>query len=215
MSTWKRFAALFTAAAATVTVVMVTTESASANETTNPTFVSQPFNWVLSAEANTVSASGAINLSRTPDSNCVYDGSRTRSVLSARVGTIASLTGLSSQCSVSGYGSTAYAESDAATVDLFGGRIKIKALRSICSWDAETGLATVGSTWGSFGTDQNYSRNGSGAIVIPNVATVAVNVKGVDYKTGQAYSNMLVVTLLNTAQTVVIGHCELNAYRNT
>lgn len=209
MSKWKTIAAGAVALATAVSVATIATQSsANANEVTNPTFISGPFNGSYSSNASALYAAGPISVSPLPNASCGPEQSQNKSVLTAQVGSLASLTGLSAQCR---YG---YAESDVATANLLGGRIKAKLMRSICSYNGETGDATVGSTWGSLVFDQNYSKNGSGAIVIPNLATVVVNQKGIN-EFGKAYSNMLVVSLFNSKQVIVVGHCELNAYSNT
>ena len=214
MNTWKKLgAAVLTAGAA---VAFAAQGTAGADEVTNPTYINAPFGYVGTARASDVTAVGLLNLGPLADAKCTPGQSRNASVLSVNVPGIATVNGVQATCSVNRSGAVAHAQADVASVNLFNGRIKITALRANCDRYATFGFtpifhapgtATVGATYGSLVTDQNYSKNGSGAIVIPNLATVAVNVK--DIGAGRAYADLIVVTLFNTGQVVVISACSL------
>jgi hypothetical protein len=204
MRKWRRLAAAFVAMAATLTVVTVATQTAASASDSNPTFITVPFGTVSQARAYNLTAAGAINIVPSSDAKCSKGQTKDKFAAELNVPGIAKITGLEAQCSVNLSGSRALSWAKVADVDLFNGRIKIKSLESLCV--RANGYATIGSTYGSLVTDQNYSTNGTGAIVIPGIATVAVDVN----TTGNSHvsSALIVITLLNQ-QAVVISACSL------
>ena len=204
MGKWKRLGAASVAVVVTLSVVTVATQSTANANPDNPTFISAPFGKVTQARAYNVAAAGFLAVSPTTDSKCNPGQTKDASVASVTVQNVLKLNALTTHCSVSFSGNSAVAEAKAADVDLFNGKIRITALDAYCFRNG--GYATVGATYGSLVTDQNYSHNGSGAIILPGLATVAVNVKGITSKS--AFANLIVITLLNQ-QVIVISACEL------
>jgi hypothetical protein len=205
MKKWKKLGVGLLAGAAALTVVA---QSAVANPD-NPTFVSGGFGSVTSARATNITAAGLVNLGPLQDAKCTPGEQKDNHAVDVNIPNIATITGLEAKCSVSTNGRTASAVSKVAAINLFNGKVKIDLLESDC-YRTQTllgGRAVVGSTYGSLVTDQNYSRNGSGAIVIPGIATVAVDVNNLGNT--HASSDLIVITLLNTLQTIVISSCSL------
>jgi hypothetical protein len=209
MRKWRTLAAAFVAAAATLTVVTVTTQSTAGADPNNPTFITVPFpgGKANNARAFDVALSGVINVAPTADANCSRGQLKPRHVVSVVVPGLATVTGLEASCFVNSSGSKAASRATIADVNLLNGKIKIKLIDSRCGLSG--GYATFGSTWGSMVFDQNYSRNGSGAIVIPGIATVVVDAKFAN--ASGVYTTMVAVNLLN-GQTIVVGACSITRH---
>lgn len=208
MSKLRRLAAGFIATAATLTVVTVATQNSASANPDNPTFITGSFGKVSTARAYNVAAAGLLNISPTTEAKCSHYQTKDRTAVNVSIPGVLKVNGLTTHCDNNYNGSVASATAKAADIDLFNGKIRITALDAYCFRSPYFGgVATVGATYGSLVTDFNYSKNGSGAIVIPGLATVAVNVKNIGNST--AFADLVVVTLLNTGQVIVISACEL------
>jgi hypothetical protein len=205
-----RFKRLVAIVAATACAATVGTVSLSAQaDNTPPTYQSYELNGPYGSSATGITVAGLLNILPTTAVLCTNQThnihGRTLLTLPLGIGTVI-VDG--TECKA---GYLSFANATIAEVDLFNHSIVIRALVSSCH--AADGVATVGSTLGSLVQRNNVSRQGSGALIIPGIATVAIDV---NIHIGLVASTTgVLITLLPgalhglPALTVAIANCQI------
>ncbi|HJQ43897.1 MAG TPA: choice-of-anchor P family protein [Jatrophihabitantaceae bacterium] len=189
MSTWRTLGAGLIATVLAFTAVVVSTQNTANADPDNPTFITGELPPLQHATAFALGTVGLTPLTLYPNATCARGQSKSKSLASVTIPGVLSASALNASCSLSTDGTVAAARATVGQLSLLGGRVKVSLLDARCTRSAD-GTATVGATWGSLITDQNYARNGAGAIVVPGVGQVLVNDKWVS---GFGYAETLVV----------------------
>jgi len=212
---FKRTIAAAAVAIATATTVSVVMPSTSAGAD-NPTFNVAPFPYsAVKANALGLHATGLLGVPPTAAVSCNQPGADFQALVRVITGALVNANVLSGQCAIQPGGFIASAQGTVANASLFNQAIRITAIDARCG--VVNGVASWGGTYGSLITPTNYSTNGSGALVIPNIATLAVNVK--TYSNATITATAILVDLLPVmlgtltlvpAQRIVLGQCTIS-----
>ena len=208
----------FGAVGAAVALSLVAVAGTAAADSSNPTFVSGPFEPVIQATSFAVGSLGLTPLTLYPNTHCVRGQAQSKSLASIIVPGVLTASALQATCAVSADGTEAAAGVTIGKLSLLGGKVQVTALDARCTRAAD-GTATFGSTWGSLVTAGNYARNGQGAIVIPGVADIVINERYAGGTFGDAeflviniYLQQVGGVTIVPAQSLVISGCFLDSY---